>query len=238
MDADLPGTLRELLRSGTTSNPALNTLLDDYTKYHVALIAVGGIFLVGLVLLAILFWTRFARARREGPRKWTFESKTYFGFGVLAIVVALFLGLVLAANVSTVRNPRQGFVGSISLLNQSPSEGSRTAELYAAVASGLRSGSAEIPTALQERVDDRLSWQRPKAVICSILLIGFVFATAFVWRSLIRRSRSRVGRWKMQDAGLLLLGGVLVVACLLLMLMVMGNVQGSIAPVSLTLFFS
>lgn len=238
MDVDLPRTLRELVRSGTTSNPALNALVDDYTKYHVALILVGGLFLVGLILLSILFWMRFARARREGPRKWSFESRTYLCFGVLAIVVALFLGLVVAANVSTVRNPRQGFSGSISLLNPAPAEGSQTAQMYAGVASALQSGSTEVPTALQERIDDRLSWQRPKAVICSLLLVAFVFGTAFVWQALIRRSRAREGRWKLRDVALLLSGIALVAACLLLMLMVMGNVQGSVAPASLTLFFS
>jgi len=40
--SDLHDTLEELLLSGSDANPALNALLDDYTKYHVAFIAVAG----------------------------------------------------------------------------------------------------------------------------------------------------------------------------------------------------
>ena len=35
--------------------------------------------------------------------------------------------------------------------------------------------------------DERLAWQRPKAIICSVLLVALVLLSAVVWRGLIRR---------------------------------------------------
>lgn len=236
MDTTLQEQLRELLRSGVDSNPALNALLDDYTRYHVVLLVVGGLFLLALSLLVVLFWRRFRRAPRTATRTWTFEKRTYFAFGILAVLVAMFLALVVAANVSTVLSPRQGFAGSIGMLG-TPSPGTPSDELYRSVDAWLQSGSAETPSVVQERIDERLAWQRPKAVIVSVLLIGFALLCALIWRALIRGSRTPEARWGPGRAALLLGGIASVLACLLLMLMVMGNTQGSIAPISLTLFF-
>jgi cytochrome bd-type quinol oxidase subunit 2 len=232
----LQNILRTLVRSGTESNTALNVLIDDYTKYHVVLVVVGGLFLLGLVLLSVFFWRRFRKAPRTDSRRWTFEKKTYFAFGALTVVVGLFMALIVAANLSNVLNPTQGFSGAIGLLG-SPRAGTQADELHQAVDAWLQSGSSDVPALVQGRIDDRLSWQRPKAVICSVLLIVFVLLSAGIWRALIRNSRVREGRWKFKEAALLLLGVLAVMGCLLLMLMVMGNTQGSIAPISLTLFY-
>jgi cytochrome bd-type quinol oxidase subunit 2 len=236
VDDTLQETLRKLMRSETESNPALNVLVADYTKYHVVLVVVGGLFLLGLILLSVFFWTRFRRAPRTDVRKWTFERKTYFYFGVLSVLVAMFLTLVVAANVSTVMNPRQGFSGSISML-RTASPGTHMDDLYRAVDTWLQSGSADTPSAVQDKIDERLAWQRPKAVICSVLLVVFVIVSALMWRALIRKSRDREAKGRFRKVSLHLLGVVMVLASLLLMLMVMGNTQGSVAPISLTLFF-
>jgi hypothetical protein len=236
VDDTLQETLRKLVKSGTESNPALNALIGDYTTYHVVLVVVGGLFLLGLIVLATFFWTRFTRAPRTETRRWTFEKKTYFAFGVLSVVVGMFMALVVAANVSTVLNPRQGFSGSISLLRAAHA-GTQTDDLYRSVDTWLQSGSADTPSVVQGRIDDRLAWQRPKAIVCSILLVVFAILSALTWRTLIRKSRDHAARWRLRETAQLLLGAVSVLACLLLMLMVMGNSQGSIAPISLTLFF-
>ena len=72
----------------------------------------------------------------------------------------------------------------------------------------------------------------------SFIAPSFLLVSALIWRSLIHRSRDRTARWRAKEFVLLLLGVVSVLACLVLMLMVMGNTQGSIAPLSLTLFFA
>jgi hypothetical protein len=135
-----------------------------------------------------------------------------------------------------VLNPRQGFSGSISLLRAAEA-GTQTDDLYRSVNTWLQSGSADTPSIVHGRIDERLAWQRPKAIVCSILLVVFVILSALTWRTLIRKSRDHDARWRLKETALLLLGAVSVLACLLLMLMVMGNTQGSIAPISLTLFF-
>jgi len=86
-------------------------------------------------------------------------------------------------------------------------------------------------------IDHRLAWQGPKAVICWVLLIVVVVLTAWVWCGLVRRSRVRCGGWGRRDAALLGAGMALGPIALVLMTMVVGNSQASLAPLSMTLFF-
>ena len=236
MSDDLPRALRQLLRSDSGSNPALDRLLDDYTRYHVVLVVVGTAFLAAFVVLSVLCWRRFIRAPKASRWRWTFEKGTYWAFGVLSAIVGAFLALVVAANVSTVLDPTNGFAGSIGLLG-SPRPGTRGADLHQAFLGWLQSGSSTVPSLVQSSIDDRLAWQRPKAVICTVLLVAFVALAVLIWRRLIRLSRIRQPRRRTTTAALLTAGVLTVTVCLLLMLMVMGNTQGSLAPMSLTLFF-
>jgi len=222
----LRATLSDLLDSGTDTNPALNALLADYTAYHRVLVVLGGLFLIASVVLTGWLTVRFRRARTPG-RGWSAERRICFGLGLLSACVALFLALVVAANLSNVIDPRTGFAGALGLLG-APRHGTAAAELHDAFASWLRSGGDAVPPEVSAAIDDRLAWQRPKAVICSVLLVAALIGTALAWRSLARGRR----RWPLRLGAVLGTG-----ACLLLMLMVLGNVQGSIAPLSLTLFF-
>jgi hypothetical protein len=231
MNDDLQGTITELVESGSRSNPALSSLLSDYAKFHLVLAVVGGLFLVGVVVLGILCFGRFKRTARTGERKWSFESKTYFVFGALSVVLALGLALIVAANASNGLDPEAGFSGSLGLLGTPPSK------LERAFDSWLQSGSTQVPPLVQNKVDARLAWQRPKAVVCSVLLVVCVMLAAHMWRTLIRRSRVREGRRRVGEALLLMAGVLAVPVCLLLMVMVMGNTQASLAPMSMTLFY-
>jgi uncharacterized membrane protein YidH (DUF202 family) len=232
----LQDTLKGIVRSGTDSNPALNTLLGDYMKYHVVLVVVGGLFLIGLAALCVIFWRRFAKAPKGSTRGWSFERRTYFCFGALSLMVTLFMALVVLANVSNVVNPQHGFAGAIPLLG-TPSPGTSAEALQQSFATWLQSGSTEVPDVVQGAIDDRLSWQRPKAIICTVLLVAFLLLCAVIWRALIRKSRVRTSRRTFAEWSLLGGGIISVGVCLLLMLMVIGNTQGSIAPISLTLFY-
>lgn len=233
---DLTTTLTALLESGVDSNPALTALLRDYTAYHVVLVVVGGLFLVALTWLSATMWRRWWRSRRTASGATGFERRTYASFGLLSAVVALFLALVVAANVSNALDPRDGFAGALGLLGV-PKAGTSVAELQDAFTTWLTAGDDEVPSRVTEAIDERLSWQRPKAIITTVLLVGGVVLSAATWRSLVRRSRARPGRRPLREWGLSCVGVLSVVVCLLLMLMVMGNTQGSLAPLSLTLFF-
>lgn len=229
-------TLEHLLAS-TRTGPALEVLLRDYIDYHRVLVAVGGLFLLAFTLLSIGLWRRFFRSRTPGERSWSFERRTYAAFGVLSVAVGLFLAVVVAANVSAVLAPREGFAGLIGEL-RTPAAGTPRDQLYRAVNAWLQSGTSTVPAVLQGHIDDRLAWQRPKAIITTALLVVLVLVAALLWRTLIRRSRASGGRVRAKDVPLLVGGSGAVVACLLLMLMVMGNTQAAIAPVSLTVFFT
>jgi hypothetical protein len=232
--ASLRSLLTSALRASSGANPALDALIRDYTVFHAVLALIGGVFLLAVVALSVASWTRFARARRQASAT-AFERRTYAGFAALTLAVGLFLALVVAANVSTVVSPRNGFADSLGLLGN-PHAGSRTAQLQDSVAAWVRSGRAEVPSLVEERVGDRLAWQRPKAVVCTVLLVVFVVLSAGMWRNLVRRARAPGGGVGRARAGLLVGGSLSVAASLLLMLMVMGNAQGSVAPLSLTLF--
>lgn len=236
MTSDLHDTLEELLRSGSVSNPALNALLDGYTKFHVAFIAVAGCFLLAFAVLAAFSWRRFRRARASTTRRWSFERVTYLFFAASSVIFALVMALLVAANASNVADPRHGFSGGLGMLG-TPQPGTRAAELHQSFATWLQSGQTDTPTLVTARIDERLAWQRPKAIICSVLLVVLLVLCAQIWRTLIRRSRVRQKGWTPKDVALVaagLLGGPV---CLVLMLMVIGNAQASLAPLSMTLFY-
>jgi uncharacterized membrane protein YidH (DUF202 family) len=232
----LQDTLYSLVKSDSRSNLAYNTLLHDYTQYHVVFLIEGGIFTLLLIVLSLYSWQQFKRAPKAETRNWTFEKKTYFCFGLVSNVVTVLMLLILAANLSNVLNPQAGFAQAIPDLS-TPQAGTQKAALYQAVNTWAQSGSSSMPSILQDRVRDRLSWQRPKAIFCSILLVVFAIFTARLWRKLIN-SRASKSVWRLKEKGLITVGVVAVPVTLLLMVMALANTQASFAPITLTLLFS
>ena len=127
-----------------TRNLALNALIRDYTTFHIVLVLVGGLFLLGLITLSIFFWSSFARTRTSDVPASTFERATYVSFGVVSAVVGLFVALVVAANVSSVANPRQGLSGALGMLGH-PQAWTPTGEFQHEVVTWLQSGDAKVP---------------------------------------------------------------------------------------------
>jgi hypothetical protein len=200
-----------------TTSPAYDRLLIDDRNYHIVFLVVGGLFTLFLLLFSVFSWVRFKQARRR-----TFERRSYFSFGTVSLILGLAMIVVYWANVTSVVNPRQTLSGTTF---------SRIGQTW------LRSGRAQISPLLQHAIDERLAWQRPKAIICSILLVAFVTLTMFLWRTLIRQSKT-VEPFRTFSRRLMLSAGVLSAAsCLLLMLMVIGNTEGAFAPLSLTVLY-
>lgn len=225
--------LAQELASSSDQGP-VGVLLADYARYHLALVVVGGFFLIGFIVLSVVFVRRWLKAPRvEQRRLWSFEKTVYAGFAALSIVMALFLALVVAANASNVRDPRTGLQGTVAELNDgSP----HLRELHRSAAAWLESDDVTEPAPIQTAVSERLAWQRPKALICWLLLAGFLVAAALMWRTLLRRCRTG-DSWRGADWLLLLGGSATVALSLLLMLMVMGNTQAAVAPLMLTLLY-
>ncbi len=232
---NLQTTLTDLLQSGTQSNPALNELLNDYATYHLVLVILGGIFTLAFIALGIFCWRKFKAVPKTDAGKWTFEKKTFFSFGILATITSMLMVLIVVANVSNVVESRRGFAGTLSMI--SAPVGTPKAELHQSFNAWLQSGDTQMPTTVQDRINERLSWQLPKAIISSILLVTFVAASVRIWRDLIKRSRDQKTKHGRKQKVLLVLGTLTVIACLPLMLMVIGNTQAVVAPMALTMLF-
>ncbi|MEV4345031.1 hypothetical protein AB0J83_11190 [Actinoplanes sp. NPDC049596] len=191
------------------TTPAYDRVLADDRNYHIVFLVAGGLFTVLLLSFAVFAWRRFRRA----PRR-TFERRTYLGFGLASLILGLFMLVACWANITSVVNPRQTLAGTtFSPVGQQ----------------WLDAGRAEVSPLLQEAIDDRLAWQRPKAVICAILLVALLALTVALWRSLLRRP---TGRRPTLAAAILAAA-----ACVPVMLMVIGNAEGAIAPLTLTVIY-
>jgi hypothetical protein len=207
------------------ANPAYERLLQDYTDYHFALVVVGGVFTLALLRFAVFSWVRFSRTAR-GP-----ERRTHLVFSIVSSTVVLLFGVVLAGNLSNVLNPQQGLASTIGTPGDLGPAAST--ELTRSLNAWVRSDSAEVPALIQDRVDARLAWQEPKAVISVVLLVALVALSVLVWRRVIAKWRTgtRAGFARV------FAGSLAMFACFVLMLMVMGNVQASYAPIVMTLVF-
>lgn len=220
------------MQSGSRSNLAYNALMHDYIKYHAVLVIEGGIFAFLLIVLSVYFWRRFKRIRKAETRNWTFEKKAYFCFGLVSTIVSLLMILIVMVNLGTVLNPQEGFAQVIQDLG-TPQAVTQKAAHYQAVNIWVQSSSAPMPTVLQNEVRARLSWQRPKAIVCSILLVVFAIFTARLWQKLIK-SRASESMWRLKEKALITMGVMAVPVTLLLMIMALANTQASFAPITLT----
>jgi hypothetical protein len=233
---NLQATLNKVIQSGSRSNPVINILINDYTKYHVVLVVAGGLLVVMLVLLGIFFWTQWKRVPKIDTRKWTFEKKTYFAFGALSTVVGLLIAFIVAVNATNVLDPQHGFSLLVDALG-TPKAGTQTDKRYQAFNTWVQSGSTNIPSIVQTKIHERTAFHTTKAMVCGILLVVFVVLSTRIWSTLVKRSRVREAKWRLKESALLVSGVATVTLSLLLMVMVVANMQGAFAPITLTLLY-
>ena len=229
--SELQTTLNHLVRSRSDANPAFNALLHDYAEFHAVLAALAGLVTVGLVLLSVFSWRRWRRAPRA-----TFERSTFRAFAVSSALVSLCLAVIVLANLGNALHPRDGFASAIPVLG-TPRPGTDQAQVQRATDAWLKSGRAEASPPLQRKIDERLSWQRPKAVVCSLLAIAFVLLSLRIWSRLIARARERGRRRTLKDRAAAAAGWVAVACTLVLAVMAVANTQASVAPMTLTVLY-
>lgn len=237
MDNDnLQHTLSHLMQAGDHANPAYTTLLHDYTRYHTVLFIEASLFALLFIGLIGYCWRQVTHRHHAGPRPWSFEKTTWACLGIGSTVVTLFLLLIVAANLSNVLNPEAGFAQSLPDLS-TPLAGTPRAALYQAVNTWVQSGNTDMPLPLQNAVRERLAWQRPKAIIASILLVVVAGFTVRVWQTLFQR-RAGDDSWHLREKALLTIGVLALPSTVFLLLMALANTQASFAPIMLTLLFS
>ncbi len=235
MSNDLRTALERLLRSGTHSNSALNVILADYRAYHVALVVGSGLVVLLLILLSVLSWRRFMRAPRSQSGKATLERKVwrFLALGSTALVLPFLV--VCVANVTTAMDPRHGF----SLLVDSmvtPRAGTGSSNVYRAADAWLQSSTPRIPPTIQHRIDDRLAWQRPKAIVCGILFVIVTALSGQTWRRVIKHSRAVAAVSNLRTRLHIATGVATAVVAVALVVMTIANAQASIAPVTISIF--
>ncbi|MFJ3493677.1 hypothetical protein ACIPPJ_08745 [Streptomyces sp. NPDC086091] len=111
-DRELSGTVGEVRRglagsaseSGAARPPALTVMVDDFSRYHVAMAVIATVVALTLVVLAV----RLVAARRGLTAAHPADLRTrrlLTVFGALTAVTALAVSVVVAANTTTAADP-------------------------------------------------------------------------------------------------------------------------------------
>lgn len=207
------------------TNAAMRALVDDYTRSHWLLVALGGACTVALLTLGLAQWRRFRRTPRiRGVVSW--ERRLFGTVAATLTFAGLAMGLITAANLSTAVDPMPGFL----MASAHPTPNSLAVD--GAVIDWVNSGSEAVPSVVDSKVDDRVAWQLPKAIICGLLLIAFSLLAVQLGRSIVRRARADEPCIRPRR----LLAAQLAVTCaaLLMMVMFVANLQNALAPLAIT----
>jgi hypothetical protein len=226
---DLQQTLTDGLSGDWRTNAALQVLVDDYRRYHAVFVATGAMVVVLFATLCVWCLVMTVRTRNDPQRRWPFERKVYLGIGLVSLAVVGFFGLVLVANVATTLRPIPGFTALADATTTPPNSPAGRALI-----DWIRSDSPAIPAVLEQKVQDRLAWQAPKAVVCSLLLLLFAAVSAWLWTMLIRRRRADP-KWRPTEVIALLGAWATAALTLLMVVMAVANTQGALAPVTISL---
>jgi formate-dependent nitrite reductase membrane component NrfD len=216
--------MNELLRSGWQSNPAMKALVSDYARYHAIFVIAANVALLALLTMSAFFWARSRKISRTGASGEVFERRVFRSFALLCGLVSLTFMLLIAANAPHAFSPTNVLQG-FSLLAAPPEDSAVGRSLLA----WIESNSVQPPPLITQRVHDRLSWQAPKAIICGMLFIAIVALSVRIWSSLIKRKKQ-----KRATTTRLIAGTIAVALSLLLLIMVIANTQGALAPLSIS----
>lgn len=225
-------TLQSLLQADALRNPAFDRLLLDYSNYHRVFMLLGTPIAILMGIAAFLAWRNVARMGARGMRRTAWRMTAFLG--VVSTVTGLFLGLVLVANASNVLSPRSGFSALAATLPPAP-PGSELARLHHGFDLWLSSGSAAPPAPVTRHVQERLAWQRPKALLCGLLLAVLTALTVKFWSRAVKPQGGAGGAFPDAKTNLLLI--LSVPGLHLLALMFIANTQAALAPITITMLF-
>jgi uncharacterized membrane protein YsdA (DUF1294 family) len=232
LNTDLQQVLREH-ESTWQSNPAMKQLIDDYAKYHWVLVSLGGLLTVGLAVLSAIVWRRFGRTKRVQTGKWPTEKKLYFSLGVLSSFVGLGMALLVVVNAATALKPLPGFA---MLPSRADTQQSQQSAFDASVIDWVKSGRGDVPAVVKDRVDARLEWQQPKAIVTGVLFVLFAGFAFLLSQRLIRRTKAVGSGWRVRERTLFVAELFTVPFALLMMVMFVANTQAAIAPLTISVF--
>ncbi|MFD0362788.1 hypothetical protein ACFQZZ_15195 [Nocardia sp. GCM10030253] len=93
--------LADSLSAGGQTPPALEVMISDFSRYHVAMAVVAAIVAVVLIGMSVVLWKRFARTESSDRR----TRRVLGSFGVLAALLSLAVIVVVVANTTTAADP-------------------------------------------------------------------------------------------------------------------------------------
>lgn len=234
----MTGSLEELLLTflarNSVTNPAVLHMINDYAKYHLVLVILGGFSVFFFLVILRRLWKKFWVAPDLIGNIGNVGGRAYFFLMTFVGFVTASMSLIVYANLQNALHPKQGFRLAIHSLGI-PASGSKTANIHQSFYIWIQSGDKTLPAYLREVVQNRLSWQLPKAIISSLLLIVAIFMTHKVWKLVVN---SYLSFSRIKNFALFASGVALSMISTLLWVMAIANTQGSIAPLTLSLLFS
>lgn len=233
MTSQLQTSLQAHIQPGWRSNPATSQIIHGYALYHAVLAITGSVFLLSLVWLSTKFWLRFKKIPQIQKFTWSFEKKIYFCLATVFTLVALFLALIVAANVSTAARPLPGFTGSLSSLQ----DNSYNRQLHTAFTEWIDSGKTTPPPLVQQRIHHRRIFHIIRVIASGILLATFTVISLRLWKPLLTRRSSKETAWSYKEALWLVAASTSVIGALLMMIIFMANLQSAVVPIANTLQF-
>ena len=107
-DAELADTLDQVRQrladprsAGGRASPAIEVMISDFTRYHVAMAVEAAIVAVVLIGMSVVLWKRFATT--GSPERRT--RRVLASFGALSALVSLIVIFVAVANTTTAADP-------------------------------------------------------------------------------------------------------------------------------------
>lgn len=227
---ELRNTLNELIKSGSQTNSVMNKIINDYARYHTIIVILCGSLVLIFALLSIIFWTRFKRIPKIGKSKWKFEKKVYLSFGILSSSFALLLLLIVVANVTNALNPRHGF--SLAVVPSVSKGEIQTDELHHEFSQWVKTGNTNIPPIIKNQINEVAKFHTTKAIYSGILLVIFVAVSIILWNMLIKKSKAENSKWRLKEIAYFIFGICTVAISLLMLVVVVANIQGALAPLT------
>lgn len=225
-------TLQNLLHAEVSGNVAFDHLMLDYSNYHGIFLLLGTPIALIIGLAAFLSWRKVILLRGQELRRT--ERRMNALLGLFSTVTALFLGLVLVGNASNVLNPRHGFTSLVETLPPAQ-KGSALAQVRHAFDVWLSSGSALLPETVREHVQERLSWQQPKAILCGLILVVLTALTMKFWNQTVKTNTQPHAAATSSRTRIFLVLAIPVLH--LLALMFIANTQAAFAPITITMLY-
>ncbi|TWP45849.1 hypothetical protein FKR81_38310 [Lentzea tibetensis] len=111
-DHELADTLEQVRRrladSRDQTQPALDVMISDFARYHVAMAVIAAIVVIVLIGMTAVSWKRFSRTNSSDRR----TRRVWRSFGVLSAMLSLAVIVVVAANATTAADPEPALLAA------------------------------------------------------------------------------------------------------------------------------